>query len=87
MDRKNFAFTLNSKRYEMENGQLVIDGVLSDPEYIEYELAIFVAELLEEKTMLRCELGILQHKEKKEEKYKPQFMDPPGMVGPEMEDM
>jgi hypothetical protein len=52
MDKANFAFTLNSKRYIMENAVLIADGAISDPEYCEYELAVFVAELLEEKTRL-----------------------------------
>jgi cell division protein FtsB len=60
MDKANFAFTLNGKRYVMENTVLIADGAISDPEYCEYELAIFVAELLEEKTKLKEEIGKLK---------------------------
>jgi len=60
MDKANFAFTLNSKRYVMENMVLIADGAISDPEYCEYELAVFVAELLEEKTRLMEENGRLR---------------------------
>jgi hypothetical protein len=60
MDKDNFAFTLNSKRYVMENGELTADGAISDPEYCEYELAVRVMELIEENTTLRETIGNLR---------------------------
>lgn len=58
MDKANFEFAYNGKIYAMENMVLTIhngeDGssYLSDPEYCEYELAIRVAELMEENSKI-----------------------------------
>lgn len=66
MDKANFSFAYNGKRYVMENMVLTIhDGEtgfssVSDPEYDEYKLAVRVAELEEENELLKEEVKDLR---------------------------
>ena len=53
MDKANFKITVGFHDIVMRDGNLFTDGSLSDPEYLEYELAVRVAELEEENKKLK----------------------------------